>query len=337
MNYSFKSALFLFIGFSVFAGIVNLLIIVSSYTNKDEHEFWMIHTYEVIDLVNQLKVQIKSAETGQRGFLLTEDLEYLAPYRQGINLSLNTFEALKLKTRDNPTQQKRLMELSEILNRKFSELEQTIQFIEKGAKHETEKLVKTNIGRHLMEEIELILLAFEQEERNLLDKRTREYVDAKKLHTASILALEFVHVVLIIWLIYSIRDKVLKPIRVLGLYIKHYPESEKFEIAQDNNCIEVSELAQGIKSRCQESEKLISQLKQSEKKTMEDLQAITELSIEHSRQSELSIRNLIPMLQKHKEDHESTSSKDIDDMLKLAITANASVKDLCIYLENKPK
>ncbi|KZN55495.1 hypothetical protein N476_07135 [Pseudoalteromonas luteoviolacea H33] len=335
MNYSLKRILIIFISFSIFAGTVNLLIITSSYSNKNEHEFWLIHTYEVLDLVSQLKVQVKRAETGQRGYLLTEDREYLVPYKQGINLSLNTYEALKIKTKDNPTQQKRLTELYDILNQKFSELEQTIQFAKKGAMDEAKKLVKTDIGRHLMEEIELVLLAFEQEERYLLNKRSRDYIEAKSLHSTSVIILECVYIILIVWLIYSIRDKVLKPLRVLGLYIKNYPESEKFEIAKDNNCIEVSELAQGIKSRCSESEKAIIQLKQNEQEMAEQLKSVTQRALALCSSNEHFTAKLSSMLQQYFRDKQGAfSHEDIDHILKLTISERDSNKELELYLKN---
>lgn len=338
MNYSLKSALIVFVSFSIFAGIVNLLIITSSYSNKNEHEFWLIHTYEVIDLVGQLKVQLKSAEAGQRGYLLTEDLEYLSPYQEGVNLSLNTFEALKLKTKDNPTQQKRLSELKDILNSKLSELEQTIQLVKKGTKVEAENIVKTDIGRYLMEEIELVLLAFEQEERHLLDRRTRDYIAAKNLHSTSVILLEFVYVVLIIWLIYSFRYKVLEPLKVLNMYIQHYPESDKFEIAKESNCIEVSELALGIKSRCLESEQAILRLTQNEREAVEQVESVTQKTMEYCTSNEIFTGRLLSVLQKYNDEQgDSISQEDVDDMKALITAARESNRRLGIDLKRRAK
>ncbi|KZN41133.1 hypothetical protein N483_16105 [Pseudoalteromonas luteoviolacea NCIMB 1944] len=334
MGYSLKSVLLIFMIFSLVAAGVNLSIIVSSHANKNEHEYWLIHTYEVIDLISQLKVHVKNAETGQRGFLLTQNMDYLEPFRKGTNLSLSTFEVLMRKTADNPTQQKRLAELDVILNKKFSELEQTIELLQHATKQEAVDLVKTDLGKHLMEEIELVLFAFEQEERNLLSKRTREYQDAKRLLSSSIVMLELVYAILIIWLIYSIWYKVLKPISVLVSYIKHYPEVTKFEIAQQDNCEEVSELARGIKSRCSESEAVISTLQKSEKEAVEKQRLNLRGVAEYNDAIKTSLQSLFAALHKHKTDGlGSISKQEIESMVRLVNQLLDLTKDLDIYLK----
>ena len=45
---------------------------------------WALHTYGVLDTIRDLNLSLQEAEDGQRGYLLTGDEQYLAPYRASI-------------------------------------------------------------------------------------------------------------------------------------------------------------------------------------------------------------------------------------------------------------
>ena len=45
---------------------------------------WLLHTHEVIGHIEALQSQLEDAETGQRGYLLTGNEEYLEPYEYGL-------------------------------------------------------------------------------------------------------------------------------------------------------------------------------------------------------------------------------------------------------------
>src|SRR6476659_5094579 len=46
----------------------------------------VMHTGELLDTVSRLRALLHAAETGQRGYLLTGDKEYLAPYGKAMPL-----------------------------------------------------------------------------------------------------------------------------------------------------------------------------------------------------------------------------------------------------------
>src|ERR1700722_14648556 len=58
-----------------------------SYRSVDtlsEHDHWVAHTHEVLAQLSEALSTIQDAETGQRGYLLTDRDEYLLPYRQAV-------------------------------------------------------------------------------------------------------------------------------------------------------------------------------------------------------------------------------------------------------------
>jgi CHASE3 domain sensor protein len=85
------------------------------------------HTYEVIDKLETLLSGLQDAETGQRGYLLTGQENYLEPYNSGIQSTKKDFQSLRKLTVDNLHQQKRLDTLETLSASKFRVIAKTIR------------------------------------------------------------------------------------------------------------------------------------------------------------------------------------------------------------------
>ena len=48
-----------------------------------ENRDLVVHTYQVINAIDGLLIRLEDAETGQRGYIITGDASYLAPYEPG--------------------------------------------------------------------------------------------------------------------------------------------------------------------------------------------------------------------------------------------------------------
>lgn len=64
----------------------------------------VIHTHDVLDESEKLYNQITNAETGQRGYLLTQDLNYLEPYYAALEQVKQHFLAVNRLTLNNSEQ-----------------------------------------------------------------------------------------------------------------------------------------------------------------------------------------------------------------------------------------
>ncbi len=98
-----------------------------------------------------------NAETGQRGYLLTGDTRYLAPFRtaQGtINHDLNDLDRLE---QGDTAVRPDLVRLRQFAGQKMTELNQTISFAEAGRSAEALALVRTNLGIQVMDDARIIL------------------------------------------------------------------------------------------------------------------------------------------------------------------------------------
>ena len=70
------------------------------------------HTYEVIDTARTLLSDVQDAETGQRGFIITERPDYLEPYRTAeADDPAERIATIRRLTADNEQQTQRITEL----------------------------------------------------------------------------------------------------------------------------------------------------------------------------------------------------------------------------------
>src|ERR1700687_1364174 len=86
---------------------------------------WQKHTYEVLSNLDNALARLVDAETGQRGYVLTGDEDYLEPHRGASRHVDQTIGDLKNLTSDNPNQQKRIQNLEPLVAKKLTELQRT--------------------------------------------------------------------------------------------------------------------------------------------------------------------------------------------------------------------
>lgn len=78
---------------------------------EDEMNFIAGHDMEVHDRANHIEKNVIDMETGQRGFIITGDNDYLTPYETGKTSWLENYDALYQLVSDNPAQQQKLEEI----------------------------------------------------------------------------------------------------------------------------------------------------------------------------------------------------------------------------------
>src|SRR5579862_3858985 len=152
-----------------------VVIAVVSFHNAElliGNESWVAHTYQVRNDLADLLSELKDAETGQRGYLITGADKYLEPYNSGVASADRTFADLRRLTADNPNQQRRLDALKPLVDRKFAELKETIELRRSRGFEAAQKVVATDAGKVFMDQIRGIVGEADQEERSLGHERT---------------------------------------------------------------------------------------------------------------------------------------------------------------------
>lgn len=171
------------------AGLTLVVIAFVSYRNITgliENDGWVEHSNQVRITLADLLSELKDAETGQRGYLLTGDESYLAPHEAALHEIQGTFADVVKRTADNPSQQRRLAGLSPLIDGKLAELKETIELRRTQDLEAALKVVRNNSGKVLMDQIRTIIAEADQEEVDLLKQRAEEAHASADMTTAII-------------------------------------------------------------------------------------------------------------------------------------------------------
>lgn len=113
-------------GAIVFFLISGLVAYLNLQSLRDGNEK-VIQTHTAIVSLDELLSQVQDAETGQRGFLLTNNETYLAPYKAALRAIPDKLTKIAQRTSNNPGQSQRLVALRSHVESKLSELGETIE------------------------------------------------------------------------------------------------------------------------------------------------------------------------------------------------------------------
>jgi len=163
-----------FFGFAL-AAAISVFAGYESYRNTvrfSEASEWRKHTYDVLRNIDAAMAGLVDAETGQRGYLLTGQENYLEPYRAAIQNVDQTIANLSRLTSDNPNQQKRIKVLKPLMEKKLGELQLTIDLRRKEGPASANKVVLEGSGQRWMSQIRALLSEMKSEEEALLQART---------------------------------------------------------------------------------------------------------------------------------------------------------------------
>ena len=173
MNFSLEKKVFLGFGFS---SVLLVLVTSSGYQTAKrlaETKQWEVHTKQVLRVLEDISADLSDAETGQRGYLLTQQERYLQPYENAILDLRQDLVFLTALTSDNFIQQQNIRILSGLINQKLLELEKTITLSKTVSNQAAIELVKTHEGKDLMDDIRETLQQMKKEEERLFEKRSQ--------------------------------------------------------------------------------------------------------------------------------------------------------------------
>ena len=131
---------------------------------------WVSESSEILYELEALQSRLKDAETGQRGFLLTHDRQYLAPYlraRPGVDLHLGRLDSLLSA---DTIQRASLHSLQPLVSAQLTELGAVL--LDTTAGHDAAaRLVNSGRGRAIMDSIRAVVGGMLDDERRRLADR----------------------------------------------------------------------------------------------------------------------------------------------------------------------
>ncbi len=114
------------------------------------------HSRALLQQIEQVSTSIRDAETGQRGFVLTGNPEYLEVYNQAADGLPSQLNGLRDSVAGEPDLRTRVATLSGLIEEKLGELKQTVVLRQNEGFKAALSLVETNQGQHAMDDIRKI-------------------------------------------------------------------------------------------------------------------------------------------------------------------------------------
>lgn len=161
---------------AVFSAVVVIIILVSLTTYRNAYHLIdanqrVIHSHEVEDELKAILSLFKDAETGQRGFLLTGDEQYLKPYLSATASLDKMLLSVERLVADNPAQTEKIRQLKPLVAEKFQELDQTIRLRRIEGLPAAQEVVRLGSGKDRMDQIRRLIGEMLNIEEGLLNKR----------------------------------------------------------------------------------------------------------------------------------------------------------------------
>ncbi|QYR22555.1 methyl-accepting chemotaxis protein [Paenibacillus sp. sptzw28] len=139
---------------------------------ENEMSFVTGHDMEVHDLTNQITKSMIDMETGQRGYIITGDESYLAPYKSGKTDWQNEFARLSILVSDNPAQVAKLKAIkTNIINWIQHAGDYSIQLKTNGDANGLTQFFKNDPGKKDMDGLRQKLEQFITTEKGLTQQR----------------------------------------------------------------------------------------------------------------------------------------------------------------------
>jgi CHASE3 domain sensor protein len=137
---------------------------------------WVSHTLEVQRELTTVEARISEAESGSRGYVLTQDPGYLRQFGEAAGDVRTRLFNLRQLVADNSAQVRRLLIIESLSRRKIAELDSTIRLARKGKRDEALSVVRTPHSDSVMTAIRSGLRSMTDEEAKILRSRQRDLV-----------------------------------------------------------------------------------------------------------------------------------------------------------------
>lgn len=155
----------------VFGGLA--IVTILSFGRFGEETRRVNHTQEVLRHLEATLGELRDVETGQRGFLIAGDEQFLEPYSRASSRVMGALDQLQSLTAGQADQQQHLTQLRPLVQEKLAFGAATIATYRNGDAARAYEMVRSGRGKVLMDDIRERVRLMGETERRLLDERSR--------------------------------------------------------------------------------------------------------------------------------------------------------------------
>jgi hypothetical protein len=137
-----------------------------------EDAAWVNHTLEVQNQISLSLLQMRRAESAERGYLLTQQPEFLQDFEDSGPRILPLLKQLEVLAKDNPLQQSLIKQIIPMAERRVAKFSQLLQMAQQGRSAEAVAMVRAGESRDTMNQIRGLALQMSTEEQRLFLERS---------------------------------------------------------------------------------------------------------------------------------------------------------------------
>lgn len=134
---------------------------------------WVDHTHQVLYEMESTLMHAVSIQSGARGFALTGQEKFLAPYESGLVKIQLSVAKLKILTADNPRQHGRVDHLASLIDEEVAVMQQRLAARRQGGLTAASAATADGSGKRVLDSIRGVVSSMQDEERGLLKERSQ--------------------------------------------------------------------------------------------------------------------------------------------------------------------
>lgn len=140
-------------------------------TRLVDNAHWVAHSHEILTQLEATADGVTKAENELRGFLLTDQESYLAPYSAALQETRQRLKGVRLLTADNPGQQTRVEKLEPLILRRLDLLDDLLKIGHDQGFEAARRILAFDRGPQYMDEIRQGIREIERGEQETLAAR----------------------------------------------------------------------------------------------------------------------------------------------------------------------
>jgi methyl-accepting chemotaxis protein len=199
-------------------GILMLVLAAVGYRSAStslERARRVAHSQEVLGGVSRLLSSLQDTETGERGYIITGQENYLEPYTTGIAQVEERRNTLLTLTTDSPKQQRRLTDLEPLIRARIAMMQQAIEVRQTKTFEAAQAIIMGGEGKKEMDDLRRRIQEINDEEEGLLRQRDAEAAQGASVTYWSLGLVTLAGVVLTLIIGFSVSRNIAGPLKKL--------------------------------------------------------------------------------------------------------------------------
>jgi signal transduction histidine kinase len=136
------------------------------------------HSYAVINMLESIKAEVTDAETGVRGYVITNDTRFLKPYNSGAKNALSLVRQLKSMMSDNTEAKGKLDTMGELVNKRITMLTNSIAGFQRGGFTITDSMrAHRETNKNTMDSLRTLVRRLQEKEYTIMNDRNDKVRD----------------------------------------------------------------------------------------------------------------------------------------------------------------